>query len=290
VVEGASRDFDGTVRYRYRTATATCTPRYLVEDGPDDERVNDGRDAMTFSLYAADDTPLNELDNPLVCSATYQWNTPFDPTPFLGSYRWNRLCRITTAMPSGRYFVRAHNSGAIGTPLNDGSNQFGIAAVPAGATEPGQALCRGAESESCPVVSGPGEASIKIAADTPLARIGLGSVGAEHEGRELELELYDPGEGGNFIRVLRPTGPGTWGPAPFTWTAPGLTGPTSPVTSVDVTQSRFNGRLLSIEVDLTGYTPPPGNDQWFVEYNFGGGLQVTDRTTWTAWIGDHPAP
>jgi hypothetical protein len=54
------------------------------------------------------------------------------------------------------------------------------------------------------------------------------------------------------------------------------------VTSIDVTSSRFNGRLITITVDLSGYNPPSNNQWWQIKYSFSG--TVTDRTTWSARI------
>jgi hypothetical protein len=250
-----------------------------------------GEEPFTFSLYAADSTPLDPTDDPLMCTRTFEFDTPFDAGPYLGSVRWNRLCQIQPDAPAGRYLLRVRNSGMATSPKGDGSNQFGIVAAPAGATEAGDLLCDSGDP-GCPVVSGPGEMSIRAWATAAVSRIGLGSVGVEHEGRELRLDLYDPGEGGQFIRILRPTGPGTWAPATVTWSSPGVAGTPSTGTSIPVRAGGtdiFNGRLLSISVDLTGYSPPAGNDRWLLEYQFAGGA-VTDRTTWNVSIADRLAP
>ena len=85
--------------------------------------------------------------------------------------------------------------------------------------------------------------------------------------------------------VAAPGDPSRHAAAPLQWsTENGLSGSGL---QIDVTQNRFNGHLLTITVDLAGYLPPEGNEQWQVEYQFSG-HEVTDRTTWQAAIEDVP--
>jgi hypothetical protein len=58
------------------------------------------------------------------------------------------------------------------------------------------------------------------------------------------------------------------------------------VTRLSVTGTTFNGRVARIAVDLAGYDPPPGNEQWKVRYSFSNGAPVTDRTTWDVAVRD----
>ncbi len=251
-----------------------------------DDYRQDGAEPFTFSLYAADATPLNPLDNPLLCTRTFQAGDAFDRT-FLGSERWNALCSVDVAHPAGTYYLRVRNGGAVTSPEGDGSNQFGIAAVyRADGSDPAGALCRPQERVDCPVVSSAGLTSLYVNQVGNVARVRLGSIGAEQEGRLLRLELFDPGEGMSLLRVLAPTGPGTWTRAAFQWTSVGVGASTGPVQSLDVSGSRFNGRVVSIDVDLAGHVPPTGNQDWLVEYVSGGSSVVTDRTTWSGAIGD----
>ena len=100
--------------------------------------------------------------------------------------------------------------------------------------------------------------------------------------------LFDPGEGLNSLRLLAPSGPGTWTPVSFRWTSPGVAGSGSTASVVELTFSRFNGRVLTLEVDLAGWEPAaPG--PWLVEYVTAGGV-VTDRTTWDVAVVDHVTP
>ena len=110
----------------------------------------------------------------------------------------------------------------------------------------------------------------------------LAEISAEHTGKTLRLELYDPGEGGQNIQIMRPLTATTWTPATFTYKVSTAATMSSPTTSVDVTASRYNGKVLQIDVPLGGYSPPSNNNWWQIRYTFSG--QVNDRTTWSAEI------
>ncbi len=277
-------------RFRYREPTGqNCTTP--TEAGIDDFRLA-GTEDYTFTLYAADGTPLDDTDNPIVsgCQQVYSQNTAFDPAyaGYLGSVRWNRLCEITTGMPDGKYILRVQNSGLGGTTA-DGSNQWGLVAKYQGAS--GNALCDGRNDAMCPRVYGKEAISVRAAATTPTAEFFLSEIAAVHVGKTLEIELYDPGEGGNYIEILRPTGTNSWTQATFSWASfndtsegGGAHQSATNVTQISVAGSPgpFNGRRLRIRINLTGYSPPTDNQWWKIRYNFSG--SVTDRTTWSAKV------
>ncbi|MGN6693421.1 MAG: pilus assembly protein TadG-related protein [Aquihabitans sp.] len=243
-----------------------------------------GDEDYTYTLYQADNTPLNDDDNPQICQQTFTKDTAFDGTQYLGSRRWNTLCSITTAMPSGRYILKVTNSGAARSPLQDGSNQWGLVAKYA---TTGDGLCDGRNDTMCPRVYGKDAISVRAAATTTVASFYLAEILPEHAGKKLKLELYDPGEGGKTIEIMKPTGTNgnSWTPATFSWTADtGTSG--NNVNSLDVTNSVFNGKLVTITIDLAGYSPPSNNDWWQIRYTFAGA--VTDRTTWSARIVGDP--
>lgn len=259
------------------------------EASPDQVR-RPGQEAFTFSLLAADDTPLDTTDNPVLCTQTFASDSAFDEVDYLGSSRWNSLCTIPADHPAGEYLVKVRNSGQASS-MADGSNQFGLVArLMADGTDPVGSLCNWPARIDCPVVSGPGVASTWVDVNTTVAQVPLGEVEAGQEGRLLRLELFDPGEGMERIRIMAPDGASGSAPAEFTWSSPGLSSPTQPVQSLDVTNNRFNGRTVTIEIDLAGYQPHSGNQRWWVEYTAGPNPVVTDRTTWDAVIIDHPAP
>jgi hypothetical protein len=247
----------------------------------------------TFSLYSADNTPLDDNDNPLICTETFTKDTPFDGYNYLGSRRWNNLCGpITTAMPSGRYIVKVRNGGGVTSPIASGSNQWGMVARYQGAS--GAGLCDGrAEPPTarvCPRVFGKDAISVYANTESGVAAFYLAEIESSHAGKKLKIELWDPGEGGNNIQFLKPTGANSWGsPATFTWesrdNSGALVSQGGPTTQLGVTGSVFNGRLVIITIDLAGYAPPTGNDWWKIQYTFSSGAgNVHDRTTWGARI------
>jgi hypothetical protein len=277
------------IRYRtgtYQTnTTTTCTPTYTtVTDPVIDEFRQSGNDDYTYTLYKADNTPLNDDDNPQMCRQTFTANTAPDGTEYLGSRRWNTLCTINTTDPSGRYILRVTNQGSASNPENDGSNQWGLVAK---YRTSGDGLCDGRNDPMCPRVYGKDAISVRAASTAQVASFYLAEIEAEHAGKKLKLELFDPGEGGNNIQIMKPTGTNgnTWTATSFSWkanTSPATSG--TNVTSLDVTNSKFNGKLVEITIDLSGYSPPTNNDWWQIKYSFTSGADVTDRTTWSARI------
>lgn len=290
-------------RLRYRSPTTTtpietCVPTTVNRtEAVVDSTLNNNSntETYTYSVYASDNTPLDDTDNPLVCERTFNKTDPFDSTVYLGSRRWNAMtvsrtnltpCTIPTTAVNGRYILRVRNNGARGNDA-DGSNQWGVVARYTSAASPG--LCDGRTNALCPRVYGKDAISVRAAADTQEASFFLAEIPAEHVGKKLKIDLWDPGEGGSEIRILRPTASanpdGAWTEVAFDWKATGVTGSGTNVTSVGVTGSKFNARLLEITVDLAGYSPPTNNNWWKIYYKFDDpDLDVTDRTTWSARI------
>lgn len=263
---------------RWVDGTETCTPNYGTEAAIDRYFSGSGSENYTFTLFAADTTPLNDGDNPQICQKTYTSTTPFGGINYLGSVRWDKLCSITTSDPDGRYILRVENSGSM-SPSVDGENNWGLVAKYTSST-PG--LCDGRNDAMCPRVYGKQAISVRAVSTTTVASFFLAEISAEHTGKTLRLELYDPGEGGQNIQIMRPLTATTWTPATFTYKVSTAATMSSPTTSVDVTASRYNGKVLQIDVPLGGYSPPSNNNWWQIRYTFSG--QVNDRTTWSAEI------
>ena len=165
------------------------------------------------------------------------------------------------------------------SPSVDGENNWGLVAKYTSST-PG--LCDGRNDAMCPRVYGKQAISVRAVSTTTVASFFLAEISAEHTGKTLRLELYDPGEGGQNIQIMRPLTATTWTPATFTYKVSTAATMSSPTTSVDVTASRYNGKVLQIDVPLGGYSPPSNNNWWQIRYTFSG--QVNDRTTWSAEI------
>ncbi len=298
VTQGTTVTLTGRLRYRVGTwqVADTCTPNYLtVTDSGLDNPLTTGTgttedERFTFSLFEADNTPLTDEDNPLVtgCSQTYTPTTAFDTLTYLTSVRWNKLCTITTTMPSGRYILRVQNEGSAHRNAVDGSNQWGLVAKYSTAT--GNGLCDGRTDTMCPRVYGRDAISVYANTSAGVASFFLAEIEAEHNGKTLELELWDPGEGGSNIQFQKPTGSNTWSSVTFTWVSyndDGTVSLTGSGTQVDLRDTnnndRFNGKLLRIQIPLTNYSPPTDNRWWKIQYTFVSG-SVTDRTTWSARV------
>lgn len=271
----------GTVNARY-----VRYPIYKYTDSSPDTTLGcsaaGGPETYTYSVYSADSTPLNDDDNPLLCQKTFTPDTAFDGYSYLGSNRWNTLCTIGTSDPSGRYIVRVTNGGVATT--SNGSNNWGLVAKYTNAA--GAGLCDGRTDNMCPRVYGVDAISVMAAAETSVASFYLAEIAPEHVGKQLKLELFDPGEGGSKIEIMMPTGTNSWTPVAFSWTATGASPSSGSGTSLDVTGARFNGLLVEINIDLNGYSPPSNNRWWQVRYTFSG--DVTDRTTWSARVTGDP--
>lgn len=274
------------VRYRFRQRYEICTQAEITEKAPDDERVNNGRDTYTFILYAADTTPLNDGDNPEMCRAVFEYDTPFDASlqGYLGSRRWNKMpCTIPKGGQSGRYIMKVRNSATANSPRNDGSNQYGVIARYPSSVGTDYGLCDGRNDNVCPRVYGKAALSVKAAAVATKASFYLAEIEPEHAGKTLRITLFDPGEGGNFIEIHGPTGADSWARVSFVYRVDGgnWSGNTS---RLDVTGNRYNGKVVEIDVKLNSYNPPSNNHWWQIYYDFASGVAVTDRTTWEAEV------
>ena len=258
-------------------------PRYRVGGSEVvDLALSTGSQAMNYKLYAPDDTPLTDADNPLVAGCSIRYYTqPYAGFTFLGSTYWMNFCTITTSMPTGKYILRVTNDK--GSLWAAGSNSYGVVAKYSTApyTAAG-ALCDARFVDTCPRVYGKDAISVYANQSSSTADFYLAEIDSIHVGKKMAIQLWDPGEGGNNIRIRRPTGTNSWTDATFTWTASdGTSG--GPTTTLDVTNSKYNGETVELLIDLAGYNPPSNNKWWQIRYNFGSGT-VTDRTTWSAKV------
>jgi hypothetical protein len=265
--------------------------------------------STTFTLYQPDPTPLDDTDNPRMDSVTtgactstgaghlgtktFGPNTTdggytFNPNSlnFTSSPNWWQLCRIPSTAPGGRYILKVSNQdGSSGLDLTKGANNFGIVATPSSP----QRLCDARTDTTCPKVYANQYLSVRAAAAGSTANFFLSDIGPEHKGKKVIITLWDPAEGGDSIRIRKPTGTNTWADQTFDWTSdlstrPGANG----VTSIDVSGSAFSNHMITITFTLpTTYAPPSDNEWWQIAYTFGTGT-VTDRTTWSVSIVGDP--
>jgi hypothetical protein len=259
--------------------------RYSPADaGTPDVNLFTGSSSYTYTVFAADDTPLDDSDNDLMatCPAvTYTGTTAFSTLTYLGQTRWNTLCTINVSDPGGRYIVRVANTPD--TRYAAGANNYSVVAKYQNAT--GNGLCDARTDTTCPKVYGKGSISVFADQSGSQADFFLSEISSEFTGKTLSITLFDPGEGGDNIRIRKPTATG-FSDATFTWSA--SNGTSGSGTSLDVKNNNFNGQTVVIKVDLAGYNPPANNAWWQIRYNFTAGQAVTDRTTWSAAIQGYP--
>jgi hypothetical protein len=121
-------------------------------------------------------------------------------------------------------------------------------------------------------------------------------IGAEHAGKTMEIQLFDPGEssGNAYLRILSPDG-NVYNYANFTWRSDdGRSGSGSQLQTSNGS-ALFNNQMVTIEVQLpanygaTGLNPPGDatNEQgwWQIEYNI---AEANDTTTWSVSIRGNP--
>jgi Flp pilus assembly protein TadG len=263
-----------------------------------------GEMKTTFTLFQPDATPLDDTDNtPMTdvasgaCSSsgagqkgtkTFDPNSPVagytfapGPTFMATSSNWWLLCRIPPSAPGGRYVLRVTNQGGSTLEKTQGSNNFSIAATPTP-----QRICDARTDTTCPKVYANEYLSVRAAAVSSTANFFLSDIGKEHAGKKVVVTLWDPAEGGQTIKIRKPTGSNTWVDQTFDWKASGGNSGTG-VTAIDVSGG-YNNQLLTITFSLpTTYNPPTDNEWWQIAYTFAS-ANVTDRTTWSVSIVGDP--
>jgi len=233
----------------------------------------------TFELRAPDSTPLNDSDNPLQsCTGSgqsnpRQYDAADNDRTLLGYSGWSDFCTIPTSAPAGKYILGIKN-----LANESGSNGSQGYAVMASYNGSGT-TCDGRTDTTCPKVAGKNWISI-LATTTSTAKFFLAEIPAEHAGKTVKITLFDPGEGGSSIRIIKPDG----NYATFTAQDMGTDGitpstPLSASSTLDVRGSRYNGKFVELSIALpSNYDTLYTQWWWKIEYNLSG--TVTDRTTW----------
>jgi hypothetical protein len=253
-----------------------------------------GVPATTFSLYSADTTPLDDSDNSLLSATNCGTSAYPNPATFgpgyadgtrtiMGEDGWADLCVIPTSAPAGKYLLKVRNSST------DGASGLNGYSVMASYTNDIGAVCDGRTDTMCPKVAGKNWISIYANYGGSTATFFLAEINREYAGKTLQITLFDPGEGGNTIEILDPTGT----PQRFVATDMGVDGvsPGNPLPSstlLDVTGSRYNGKYVQLSIDLPGnYGASYTQYWWKIRYKFLSS-GVTDRTTWGVRVLGNP--
>jgi hypothetical protein len=289
-------------------ATSAITTDYALTYSPDP--VNPSFDQPVPSSA---DTNAQET-NPYVASSG-------DPAT---CGRWVNLFTIPAGSPNGDYRLQVTTPESEGQ-LSDGSNAYALRVSdgPAGSWSRCSTIAVDAYySPDCPSIAGQNALSVYATSSgassgcpggaAPAATCGsfyLAQIAPAYAGHELDVNLFDPGEGSKDIELLDPDGT----PVSFSWkTSDDCPLPPPNQASTDCAQdlgfsdnAEDSGSGTQLPVDGT-VTPPRGivsnsefNDRhvqlsftipdnytadnggwWKIEY-VSNGANITDRTTWT---------
>lgn len=258
---------------------------------------NDGSNmTTTFTLKSPDNTPFDDSDNPTTsCTGTGQSNprsyghneVDNDATIFLAS-GWSAFCTIPSSAVSGKYVLGVKTLQS--ETGSSGSNQYSVMASYSGLG----VACDSRTDVTCPTVVGRNWISVLATSSSSNARFFLAEIDPIHAGKQMEITLFDPGEGGNYIQILDPNG----NPVTFDYrTADNAAGLSGTGTQLDVSgcsgwaqvganrssQCRYNERFVILTVDLpANYATAYSARWWKINYVFSSA--VTDRSTWAVRI------
>jgi len=298
----------GATRPDFRLSNAVFTTVYTVRAPAPNPY--DGSLLHQLSLGGSSETDANSG----VCATPSSFTT--------GGYRggWRDLYTIASPTPGDTYAIQVRTTDP--TNGNRGSvNNFALRAR-TGAMGGGFQSCSadpfevvpqlrpastGISAANCPNVFALENMSVFANASGSAAEFFLASIGQEHSGKTMVIDLFDPGEGGDRLRLIDPNGnfvnftyrivprySGEAAPA-------GGFGPFANQSQVNISangdqpgpnrlsNARYNDRQLQLIVQL----PPDinvayaGRTWWRVRYDFVSGT-VTDRTTWSVTVRGDP--
>lgn len=301
--------------YRYRiTVPAVRVDPIVIHlyspraTGADADPPNGQGITFRAEVRSPDDTIFDDSDNPLAdCSGTGEQNpktfaplapggvVPGEPAPetILGRPGWVRVCTIPASAPAGDYLL------GVGTLADEFNESFGYDAYSVLASYNGNgSVCDSRTDSLCPRVAGVDWMSIMAQSGSSDATFYLAEVSSAYAGKQVEVTVFDPGEGGEYVELLDPNGV----PMSFSFhTQDGLYSG-GPTTRLDVSgcrgfpqvgpgrssQCRFNERFVVLTVDVpTDYVARYGNKMWWsVHYRFL--TKVTDRSTWSVRVAGDP--
>lgn len=270
-----------------------------------------GRDSgntyLEYRLWDATDTPLDDSD-------IVQVGAAYRPGLNEGCNAWTKPPSFEVPIgSSGRYYVQVLNNETVLDGFGDGVNYFAVEARDFGAGD--GTTCFTFDTATCVGVYARDRLPIRTQSDGDIATFYLANVEPIHEGKFLEVEMYDLGERMNYVQFLDPEG----NPADFTWrtddtqTISGIGSantdhPSETCTGIEGTVDRcldvsaggiqskvsewnnswrFNGRWVTVRIELT--TIPDNLDDywWQIKYVKQSGANSVDWTTWsTRVVGD----
>jgi hypothetical protein len=210
--------------------------------------------------------------------------------------KWSTLWTWPSSAPSGMYRIQVFTQAAESATAI-GSNNFGLRAGNAA----GWARCSTLTTTMCPQVHGEAAISVYANQSGATATFYLAQVAAVYAGRQMDIELFDPGEGASTIEILDPSGT----PQSFAYatTDPrtGWNDYSGTTTILDVTGSggshagysssyKYSDRHVRLRVTVPssyGSGTLANGGWWQIRYKTGTAT-VTDRTTWSVTIVGNP--
>jgi Flp pilus assembly protein TadG len=182
--------------------------------------------------------------------------------------KWVTLYTINNPT-KGVYFVQVKAAGGSGG-TNHGSNGFGLRAQVGGTWSACSSdlneVAGSPFSATCPQVYGYGNLGVYANLAGTQAQFYLAQIGPDYNNKQMELALWDPGEGSKAMQILDPNG----NPVPFTWqvmcqnnTSAPCAGETAPTggyqgTSGSVTERNYTSNCTG----GSNYVVPNAIDLW----------------------------
>ncbi len=273
---------------------------------------------MDFTLWDGTNTPLDDsdLENPLLyrpgadTSDCNNWTNPpgwIIPIDNVGGVDQN----------AGRWFVQVQNDEVSPNSyagFGRGVSYYSVGAWDVGINTP--YTCFTYDPAPCVGVYARDQLPVRTAATGDVSEFFLANIDPIHDGKQLELNMYDLGEGMDYVQILDPNGVAV----PFTWVTddPAGTEPTeigagtktqedctglastvanglSGVNCLQVGQNgvqglsgtnwsdggRFNGRWVTAVIDLDQASYFTGTTNWWkIRYVKKVGVDSNDWTTW----------
>ncbi|MEM9468074.1 MAG: Tad domain-containing protein [Actinomycetota bacterium] len=224
-----------------------------------------------WTLHEADNTPINDFDNPVYAT--------FTSVEGGSCGTWDTIFTIPGAGRTGRWYLNVRTNAA---DAAIGHNLYGIWAQRASDTTP----CSTLSDSSCPQMFAIERMGVLV--DQPGVATGdffLAEIDDVHAGKQMKVSLWDTADGMDYLQILDPNG----SPVSFTFeTSDGVysgsndTCSGQPCLDVDPGGSAiYNGRLLELVIDLpTAATFAGYPDNWWNIFYQASGSNVWDRTTW----------
>ncbi len=245
-----------------------------------------------FVLYDADGAAFDLASRTVLTTATVSSRN----AAYAGT--WRTIGVIADPEP-GTYYLRVRATG--GGMNSFGSNGFGLrASAGMGYVQCTTLVGRPGYDATCPQVSAVEDLSMYASLSGGSSTFYLAEIPASNAGKQLEISLFDVGEGAERIEILDPNGQ----PAFFEWstdcsvglapnggcsgsgTALDVSGDGQQVYAATLSTSRYNDRTVVATVDLPNdYATAYAGEWWQIRYTFG--ASITDRTTWSVrMLGD----